>query len=174
MSLLMTGAPLAVVHHGHGAGTATVAIQWHLIAMFAPSFATGFLLNRFGLRTVALTGCVAFFASVLFIGLGSTAANFVVGLTLLGIGWNFVNFSGVYLLTHLVAHRDQANARALNELIGILLSATASGLSGALFSTLGWNSLLVPSCVVTALLLALTLWRVRRAGDQVASEKRAA
>ncbi len=48
MGLLMTATPLAMLCVRHDfAATATV-IQWHLVAMFAPSFVTGLLIGRIG------------------------------------------------------------------------------------------------------------------------------
>ena len=58
MNMVMTGAPLAM----HAmlmpfAATATV-IQWHVFAMFFPSFFTGDVVRRFGTATIA-TSCFA-------------------------------------------------------------------------------------------------------------------
>ena len=41
MTFMMTGAPLAMRHHGHSEHQAILGIQWHVLAMFAPSFFTG-------------------------------------------------------------------------------------------------------------------------------------
>src|SRR6185295_8949614 len=38
MNLMMTSAPLAMVDCGHSVGNATLGIQWHVLAMYAPSF----------------------------------------------------------------------------------------------------------------------------------------
>lgn len=49
MTFMMTGAPLAmVVGCGFPTELATLGIQWHVLAMFAPSFFTGMLISRFG------------------------------------------------------------------------------------------------------------------------------
>ena len=56
MSFVMTGAPLAMVHHGHSVEHATLGIQWHVMAMFAPSLVTGTLISRFGKETIVLVG----------------------------------------------------------------------------------------------------------------------
>ena len=41
MNLLMTSAPLAMVGCGHSVTEATLGIQWHVLAMYGPSFVTG-------------------------------------------------------------------------------------------------------------------------------------
>src|SRR5215470_14358311 len=48
MNLMMTAAPLAMVDCGHSVGNAALGIQWHVLAMYAPSFVTGGLIVRFG------------------------------------------------------------------------------------------------------------------------------
>jgi MFS family permease len=52
MSLVMTAAPLAMVGCGLGQDTVALGIQWHIIAMFGPSFFTGVLIARLGKETV--------------------------------------------------------------------------------------------------------------------------
>jgi len=48
MAFLMTAAPIAMVDYGHQVKHAALGIQWHVLAMFAPSFFTGKLMVRFG------------------------------------------------------------------------------------------------------------------------------
>mgnify|MGYP006204568921 CR=1 FL=1 len=48
MAFVMTAAPVAMVNHGHSVDNAALGIQWHLLAMFGPSFFTGRLIARFG------------------------------------------------------------------------------------------------------------------------------
>ncbi len=46
MTFMMTGAPLAmVIGCGFSTELATLGIQWHVLAMFAPSFFTGMLIH---------------------------------------------------------------------------------------------------------------------------------
>ena len=49
MTFVMVAAPLSMVTvYGHSVEAATTTIQWHVVAMYAPSFITGFLIARFG------------------------------------------------------------------------------------------------------------------------------
>jgi hypothetical protein len=41
MNMVMTSAPLAMVGCGHSVTDAALGIQWHVLAMYAPSFVTG-------------------------------------------------------------------------------------------------------------------------------------
>ena len=56
MNLMMTSAPLAMVDCGHSVANATLGIQWHVLAMYAPSFFTGSLILRFGVARVTAAG----------------------------------------------------------------------------------------------------------------------
>src|SRR5690606_38547375 len=63
MSLVMTATPLAMIEHHHSHADAQTGIQWHVIAMFGPSFFTGALISRFGKSTIAGTGLLLIAAS---------------------------------------------------------------------------------------------------------------
>src|SRR5690606_16821051 len=89
MNFLMTAAPLAMHMHGHSQENANLGLQWHVIAMYGPSFFTGRLINRFGAGRVSALGLLLIGLSAA-IGLGGIqVAHFWWTLVLLGIGWNF-------------------------------------------------------------------------------------
>ena len=56
MNMLMTSAPLAMVGCGHSVTDAALGIQWHVLAMYAPSFVTGSLIARFGVERITGVG----------------------------------------------------------------------------------------------------------------------
>lgn len=56
MNFLMTAAPLAMQMCGLSQASANLAIQWHVIAMYAPGFFTGRLIARFGASRVVISG----------------------------------------------------------------------------------------------------------------------
>ena len=58
MNLMMTSAPLAMFDCGHSVADAALGIQWHVLAMYAPSFFTGSLILRFGVARVTAAGLV--------------------------------------------------------------------------------------------------------------------
>ena len=63
MAFVMTAAPVAMVNHGHSVDNAALGIQWHLLAMFGPSFFTGRLMVRYGKERVTAVGMVLLAAS---------------------------------------------------------------------------------------------------------------
>jgi len=56
MNFLMTAAPLAMHLCGLSQKDANLGLQWHVIAMYGPSFFTGRLIARFGAPRIVTTG----------------------------------------------------------------------------------------------------------------------
>src|SRR3546814_21055963 len=87
MNFLMTAAPLAMHLCGHSQESANLGLQWHVIAMYAPSFFTGALITRFGAGRVATVG-LALTGVAAAVGLGGVdVAHFWGTLITLGLGW---------------------------------------------------------------------------------------
>ncbi len=103
MSLLMTATPLAMVGNGFVIGDATFVIQWHMVAMFAPAFFTGTLIQRIGVVRVMLGGTVMLGAAVVFALSGTEIVHFWLALFALGLGWNFTYVGASTLLTETYA-----------------------------------------------------------------------
>ena len=158
MNLLMTATPLAMGICGHPYASAAFVIQWHVVAMFAPSFFTGSLIKRFGLLPVMLAGTALLFVCVGIALAGVAVANFWFALVLLGIGWNFLYIGGTTLITETYRPSEKAKAQGANDLTIFLVMATSSLASGILLDRNGWetlNYLAIP--FVAAIALAL-LW----------------
>jgi MFS family permease len=56
MNLVMTSAPLAMQMCGLSVSDSNFGIQWHIVAMYGPSFFTGSLIARFGAPAVVAAG----------------------------------------------------------------------------------------------------------------------
>jgi MFS family permease len=56
MNLVMTSAPLAMKICGLSVSDSNFGIQWHIVAMYGPSFFTGSLIARFGAPKIVATG----------------------------------------------------------------------------------------------------------------------
>src|SRR5689334_5734186 len=82
-------APLAMRLCGLSQESANLDLQWHVIAMYAPSFFTGRLIARFGAPRVAAAGLALIGAAAVAGLLGQHVAHFWWSLILLGLGWNF-------------------------------------------------------------------------------------
>ncbi|SOZ39794.1 MFS transporter [Cupriavidus neocaledonicus] len=162
MNFLMTAAPLAMHICGHPQASANLGMQWHVIAMYAPSFFTGSLIARFGASRVAIVGLALTGLSAA-VGLGGVdVAHFWATLILLGLGWNF-GFLGASALV-LECHRPEEKTRvqSLNDFIVFGLMAIGSFSSGGLLSAYGWKTVLWVSFVPLALALVALAVAIRR------------
>ena len=166
MSLVMTAAPLAMVACGLGQDNAALGIQWHLLAMFGPSFFTGALIARFGKETIVAIGLGLLAACTAVAVAGITLANFWVALVLLGVGWNFGFIGGTAMLTETYRPEEQGKVQGLNDFIVFGAVALASLSSGGLFNLAGWTWLNVgalPIIAVSALAVLAAVVGRRRA-----------
>ncbi|MBD0786261.1 MFS transporter [Vibrio sp. Y2-5] len=156
MNFLMTAAPLAMHMHGHSHESSNLGIQWHVIAMYAPSFFTGKLIARFGAVRISAVGIVLTGFSAVVGLLGVDVNHFWWLLILLGIGWNF-GFLGASALV-LECHKPEEKNRvqSLNDFIIFGLMAIGSFSSGGLLSAYGWQMVLWVS-FVPLILAALAL-----------------
>ncbi|MES5324285.1 MFS transporter [Alcaligenes phenolicus] len=158
MNLLMIQASMHMSHlHVHFSDIST-AIQWHVLAMFAPSFFTGILIQRFGLKTIAISGIVLLLLSSLIniVTHGYTALS--LSLLILGLGWNFTYVGGSALLSNSLEDKPQAlEVQGLNDL-GVSICATLGAFAPAfLFSFAGWSGTNILSAFICLLLLLLSL-----------------
>jgi len=158
MSFLMTAAPMAMVAHGHNVDQAALGIQWHVLAMFAPSFITGNLIARFGKYLITLAGLIMIAAAALLALAGLHLLHFWGALILLGMGWNFAFIGATALLTECYAPSERAKVQALNDFMIFGTVAVASFGSGWLLHNVGWNAInlwILPIVAAVIILLAV-------------------
>ncbi|MGD9618279.1 MAG: MFS transporter [Alphaproteobacteria bacterium] len=138
MTLLMTSAPLAMRLCGLSQETANLGLQWHVIAMYGPSFFTGRLIARFGAPRVVTTGLLLIAGAAVAGLAGTEIAYFWLSLILLGIGWNF-GFLGASALV-LECHRPEERTRvqSLNDFLVFGMMVVAIFASGGLLAEYGW------------------------------------
>ena len=142
MNFLMTAAPLAILMCGHSQEVSNLGLQWHVIAMYAPSFFTGRLIARFGAPRVVALG-MALTGAAAAVGLaGIDVAHFWLTLILLGLGWNFA-FVGASTMV-LECHRpgERTRVQSLNDFIVFGTMAVGSFSSGAILTAYGWDTVL--------------------------------
>lgn len=159
MVLLMTPTPLAMIGHGFGEDQAADVIRWHVIAMFAPGFFTGSLIQRFGAERVVAIGLSLLFASAVAGFADLELANFYGSLALLGLGWNFGFIGGTHLLQSTLSEAERPLVQGINDTILAVAAATASLLSGVLFVGLGWLGLVALSAPLLATIGLVLLWQ---------------
>jgi len=168
MNLVMTSAPLAMQMCGLTVSDSNFGLQWHIVAMYGPSFFTGSLIARFGAPTIVAIGLVLEAVAAI-IGLsGLTAMHFWATLIMLGVGWNFgfVGASALVLETHTSAERNKV--QAFNDFLIFGLMALGSFSSGQLLAHFGWsavNLVVFPPVALGLVVLAL-VWHAKRRAAQ--------
>ncbi len=158
MVLIMTATPLAMTAVPHPFHMAATVIQWHVLGMFAPSFFTGSLINRFGVLNIILCGI---FLNLLCVGInlaGIEVSYFWTALTLLGIGWNFMFVGSTTLLTQVYTPAEKAKTQAMHDFLMFTSVAFAAFLSGRLLNSFGWATVNYVALPGLVLALVAVLW----------------
>ena len=166
MNLLMTATPIAMQYCKLPFSDATLVLEWHVIAMFAPSFFTGSLIKRFGVTRVMLVGALCMFACVAVALSGVDLMQFLAALILLGLGWNFLFVGGTTLLTECYRPEEKNKVQGVNDMCIFLVMATSSFSSGALVATSGWTILNIGSLPFLVIVSIALLWLMLRPAPQ--------
>jgi MFS family permease len=165
MSLVMTATPLAMIGCGLTETDAALGIQWHVLAMFGPSFFTGNLIARFGKERIVAIG-LGLLASCSIVALmGIELAHFWIALILLGLGWNFGFIGATAMLTDTYRPEERNMVQATNDFMVFGFVAFASFSSGQLLDIFGWstvNWLVFPFVMLCLVLLGWLLSHEQR------------
>jgi predicted MFS family arabinose efflux permease len=158
MNMVMTSAPLAMVGCGHSVTDAALGIQWHVLAMYGPSFFTGTLISRFGVARITALG-LAFIGVASVIGIsGTTVPHFWAGLVFLGLGWNFAFIGATTMVTQCHRPEERNKVQSFNDFLIFGCMAVSSFSSGQMLAYLSWqaiNEVAFPIIIVAG---ALLLW----------------
>lgn len=123
---------------GFGLDDANNIVSAHVLAMYVPSFFTGHLIVRFGVKPIMAVGlailATAGVAALAGINLADadqpSLFSFYTALILLGIGWNFGFIGATTLLASSHAPHERGVIQGLNDTIvfgSVTLASLASG-----------------------------------------------
>ena len=157
MTFVMTAAPLAAVACNHSIDDGAHIIQLHLIGMFVPSFFTGRLVSRFGVRAVLSVGMLLILGAAAAAIASTTLVAFFAALFLLGVGWNCMIVAGTTLFAQSYRPNERPRAQALGGLLNNLAGATAALTAGLALQTIGWTALNFGLLPILALSLVMIL-----------------
>ena len=152
MAIIMTATPL----HMHLVNKFTlfetsIVIQLHVIGMFLPSLFSGDLIKRFGNTNIIYAGVIILLLSILTNTFFDFYYSYMLGLILLGIGWNFLFVSGSSLLVVSYEEKDKFTAQGLNDFIVFSTQGIGSLSAGFLLYFSNWtviNLLCVPLLII--------------------------
>lgn len=165
MTFMMTGAPLAMVGHGFSPELATLGIQWHVMAMFAPSFFTGKLIARFGRDVITAAGLLILLGCAVVAHYGLELWNFWTALVLLGVGWNFGFIGATTMVTMTYRQSEKNMVQGFHDVTLFGFVAFSSLMSGQVLNSWGWdalNSVFWPVVLVCLVALGVQVVRERR------------
>ncbi|MEZ5290972.1 MAG: MFS transporter [Vicinamibacterales bacterium] len=160
MSFVMTATPISMhVMDGLSVDATKTVISGHLLGMYVPSLASGWLIERLGITRLMLAGlaCLATTAGI-GVFVGHEAGHYLIGLVLLGVGWNFLFVGGTTLLTTSYAPSERFRAQGMNDFVVFGAQAMASLLAGPVITRFGWGLLNSATVPPIALMGVVVLW----------------
>ncbi|WP_295534193.1 MFS transporter [uncultured Thioclava sp.] len=169
MNLVMTSTPLAVVGCGFEQGDAANIVSAHVLAMYLPSFFTGFLISRFGKEVIVGVGLVILACSGAVALTGVELDKFYLALMLLGVGWNFGFIGSTAMLASAHTPSERGHVQGMNDFVvfgGVFLASLSSGglmnCSGAGNTQAGWQAVNLAMLPFLTLAGAALIWLVMR------------
>ena len=152
MAIIMTATPLHMyLVNKFTLFETSIVIQLHVIGMFLPSLFSGDLIKRFGNTNIIYAGVIILFLSILTNTFFDFYYSYMLGLILLGIGWNFLFVSGSSLLVVSYEEKDKFTAQGLNDFIVFSTQGIGSLSAGFLLYFSNWtviNLLCVPLLII--------------------------
>ena len=152
MSFLMTATPIEMhVIKGMSLNKTGFVIQMHIFGMFLPSLFTGNLIKKFGHSNIIYTGVFILIICIIINFSHQHFYNYLTGLILLGIGWNFLFISGTSLLIISYKPEEKFKAQGLNDFLVFSTQATGALAAGYLLYLTNWqfiNILCLPLLII--------------------------
>ena len=158
MNLLMAATPLAMQVCGYDFSDTATVLQWHVIGMFAPGFFTGNLIKRFGTLKIMFVGVVLNGICIATALSGTDFNHFLIGLFVLGLGWNFLFTGATTLAITAYKPHEKDKAQGLINFFVFAVMAFSSFGSGALVTTQGWDWLNIGSIAPVILTGLAIIW----------------
>ena len=141
MSSIMTATPLHLNAAGLPLDRTALIIQSHVIAMYLPSLASGYIMDRLGVARVLLVGVVGMTAAIVVGVYAASLPAFWAALVLLGLGWNMLFLGGTVLLARRAAGAERFRLQAINDFGVFGAQALASLSAGTALVLVGWDAL---------------------------------
>jgi len=160
MSFIMTATPISMhVLDGLTVSETKRVITAHLLAMYIPSLASGWLTRALGLKPMMLLG-IALMAVCIGIAawVGQHFVHYLYGLVLLGAGWNLLFVAATTLLTRTYHVSERFKVQGFNDFATFAAQATASLMAGVALEGLGWPDLNLLGLPALAVLLGAIAW----------------
>jgi MFS family permease len=157
MSFIMTATPISMhVVDGHDEVATARVIQVHLLGMYLPSLASGWIIAKLGARPMITAGTLLMGVCIaIAVFAGHAVLHYGWALGVLGLGWNLLFIAATTMLTKTYRRGERIQAQTLNDFLVFGAQAAASLFAGLAVTTIGWEQLnLVTLPLLAAVLLA--------------------
>ena len=144
--------------HQHDLTEISFVIAAHTFGMFAFSFVSGRLTDRWGRGWVILTGAGLLVLACTLAPLSPGVPPLCAALFLLGLGWNFCFVGGSTLLSDLLSPAERAKTQGANDLLIGLATAAASLGSGLIFAFTSYTVMGIVGAVAALVPFGLAGW----------------
>jgi len=154
------------LHMRHGHAELKIigfVISLHILGMYALSPLTGWAVDRWGSRAVALTGALVLSTATLLASASPIGASgiLVLALFLLGVGWSGTFVSGSSALVATLPLADRASGQGAADLVMSLTAAGAGVLAGPIVQVAGFpvlSLIALAFAVIIGLAAAVVPW----------------
>ena len=147
----------------------SLAVQLHMVAMFAPSFVTGHAFKRLGGPVLSISGAVLLAGGCAVAHADNQLGGFCVSQSLIGLGWNLCFVASTAGLSKQTRPTETARVQAANDMLIFTTSGTCMVLAAPSLAGVGWQSMqwvgyAVSGVIVLAVVLseALEAFAMRR------------
>ncbi|QFU97913.1 hypothetical protein KDY119_01419 [Luteimicrobium xylanilyticum] len=141
MMSMMTAGPLAGTDLGHSEGQAALAVQLHMVGMYAPGFVVARWIGRFGERRVALLGTAVIVVAGAAALVSPSLPAFVVAMAAVGVGWNLAFSGGSAMVAASYGPAERGRVQPVSEVLTTAAQVAGALSAGALATASGWPAL---------------------------------
>jgi len=155
MVTLMTITPWHMHQANHANTSVSLVISAHTLGMFGLSALTGYLIDRYGRVQMMIIGALTLIASAIIAPLSTQLPYLVVGLFLLGLGWNFGYIAGSSMLADALRGKEKNRVQGFNDMLVAFSAGLGTLSSGFLFEFGGYLLVSIGGVVLTLILMVL-------------------
>ncbi len=131
--------------------------QYSKVTLRWTSLITGDLINKFGHKKMIYAGIIIMFSTIATHFVFETYYGYMIGLILLGVGWNFLFVSGTSLLVVSYNKEDKFLAQGLNDFVVFSSQSIGALSAGILLFSTSWKTLNLICLPLLILLLLFSL-----------------
>ena len=151
MLALMTAGPILGLAAGRTPGQAALAIQLHLVGMFAPGFLVARVIGRLGEQRVAALGCAVILVAGLAAAGGAALPLYLTAMFAVGVGWNLAYSGGSAMIASSYAPAERGRVQPVAEVLGIAAQVGGSFAAAGFTTEASWRALGWATAVVAVL-----------------------